>query len=253
MSADEDVGAGEVLVETTFMLIGLAACVFILAFPAVATRLFPNLQSTNTLIKQRILGYYIIAAFACLIVLAVASFMTPNLSLSKIFYGVLHTIEAALDNVHSLIQTLFNISALLFVFRFRDRIYSFIGIDRPMFRTDWRDLLTCWSMARLRPIEITIWKVQDLANNLSISKNDLYAEFRLGFNEPATTRVHKGVTSEVVFNENCQVQVFLLLFNHFSSDNYYVHVASFFAIRSYLYIVSTLRKHYVCIISSRKC
>ena len=205
MSTEDDVGAGAVLVETTFMLVGFAVCVFILALPAVATRLFPNLASTNKLIKQRILGYYIVAAFACLVVMAIVSYVTPDLSLAKIFYGVLHSVEAALNNIHRIIQTVFNIFALLVAFRFRDRIYSFIGIDRPMFRTDWRDLLTCWSMARLRPIEITIWKVQDLANNLSISKNDLYAEFRLGFNEPAATRVHKGVTSEVVFNENCQL------------------------------------------------
>jgi hypothetical protein len=89
---------------------------------------------------------------------------------------------------------------------FKDRIALLLGIDHISFlKCKLRDCLTCWTSARFQPIELFIWKVEDLPSADMFSANNVFVEFFLGFNEPMRTRVHKSAGSRCVVKQTMQL------------------------------------------------
>jgi len=70
---------------------------------------------------------------------------------------------------------------------------------------NFRDWATCWSMKRFVPIELFIWKVEDLPSLHLHHANDLYVEVSCGYNNPMRTRVHIRGGSTCVLKESMQI------------------------------------------------
>lgn len=89
---------------------------------------------------------------------------------------------------------------------FKDRIALLLGIDhQTLFKCKVRDCLNCWSMARFQPIEVNLWKVEDLASADLFSSNNVFIELFFGYNEPTSTRVHNNAGSHCVLKETLQL------------------------------------------------
>jgi len=98
------------------------------------------------------------------------------------------------------------IAAFCIAVAFKDRIALMLGIDhKTLFKCKVRDCLNCWSTARFRPIEVSIWKVEDLTSADLFSANNVFVEFFLGYNEKVTTRVHNNAGSGCLVKETLQL------------------------------------------------
>lgn len=95
---------------------------------------------------------------------------------------------------------------LLWVFwNFKDRIMEAIGVDNPaMVVGDCRDWMTCWSMQRFKPLELHIWKVEDLPSTKLYSNNDLFIQVTFGYNVNMRTRVHPRAGQTCLIKESLQ-------------------------------------------------
>jgi len=98
------------------------------------------------------------------------------------------------------------IAAFIFAVTFKDRIALILGIDhKHLFRCKVRDCLNCWSTARFQPVELFLWKVEDLPSAELFSSNNVFVELFFGYNEPKATRVHNNAGSGCVLKETVQV------------------------------------------------
>merc|ERR1719282_26268 len=89
---------------------------------------------------------------------------------------------------------------------FKERIALMLGLDHQiLFKCKFRDCLHCWSGAYIRPIELYVWKVEDLSSADFFSANNVFLEFYLGHNEPMRTRVHNNAGSSCVVKETMQL------------------------------------------------
>jgi len=102
-------------------------------------------------------------------------------------------------------SSLIIILVFCFLAAFKDRIALMLGVDHvPLVRFSWRDCLSCWSMQRYRPLEVAIWKVEDLASSDIFRANAVFIEAYMGFNEPMKSRVHHNAGSNCVLKETMQ-------------------------------------------------
>lgn len=98
------------------------------------------------------------------------------------------------------------IVVFVFAVTFKDRIALILGIDhKTVFKCKVRDCLNCWSTARFQPIELFLWKVEDLPSAELFSSNNVFVEIFFGYNEPMSTRVHNNAGSGCILKECVQV------------------------------------------------
>lgn len=98
------------------------------------------------------------------------------------------------------------IAAFCVAVTFKDRIALILGLDHTtLFKCKMRDCLTCWNPHRFKPIELNVWKVEDLFSGDLFAANNVYVEFYLGYNEPVRTRVHNNAGSGCLLKESLQV------------------------------------------------
>lgn len=97
------------------------------------------------------------------------------------------------------------IAAFCIVVAFKDRIAQLLGFDyQTVFRFKLRDC-TCFGGSRFRPIELAVWKVEDLRSQDPFSANNVFVEFYLGYNEKVATRVHNNAGSSCTLKELMQL------------------------------------------------
>lgn len=96
----------------------------------------------------------------------------------------------------------------LLLFKFRDRLAMAAGLEHvQIFRFNIKDWL---GATKKRPIEIIIWKVDDIqssANKGMIKANDIFVECHMGHNEPMRTRVHNNAGSASMIKESFQINI----------------------------------------------
>jgi len=109
------------------------------------------------------------------------------------------------ENLVDLSTSIVMIIAFIFVVVFKDRILKLIGLDhRTVFRCKIRDAFFCF-MPRTRPIEVTIWKVEDLPSADMFSANNVFVQVFLGYNEEMKTRVRNNAGSSCVLKETMEL------------------------------------------------
>jgi len=87
----------------------------------------------------------------------------------------------------------------IILFTFRKKIMALLGFDQQLVRGDLKDVLTCFSMKRFRPIEVSIWKIEGLPTGFT--SRTLYTRITLGVNEPLHSRPHDGCTTSLSLRE----------------------------------------------------
>mmetsp|Transcript_68653 Transcript_68653/g.108128 ORF Transcript_68653/g.108128 Transcript_68653/m.108128 type:complete len:305 (+) Transcript_68653:111-1025(+) len=98
------------------------------------------------------------------------------------------------------------IIAFCFVVAFKERIALMLGLDhKQIFNCKMRDCLSCFAANRFRPIELLIWKVEDLPSSDIFHANNVFIEAYLGYNETMRTRVHNNAGSDCILKESVQL------------------------------------------------
>jgi len=79
-----------------------------------------------------------------------------------------------------------------------------LGVDPANFiRLRSSDIFCCGTDTS-RPIEVLIWKVEDIRSAVPVTSNNLYTEVVYGFNGNMCTRVHNNCGSNAIFKETMQ-------------------------------------------------
>ncbi|CAK0814546.1 unnamed protein product [Prorocentrum cordatum] len=89
---------------------------------------------------------------------------------------------------------------------FKDKLMQLLGLDHQVL-VNWklRDALGCVVGTHFRPIEVNIWKVEDLPPGDFFSANNVYVEMYLGYNEAVRTRVHNNAGNGCLLKETLQL------------------------------------------------
>jgi len=108
-----------------------------------------------------------------------------------------------IGHVLAAMDSLVFIIAFLFVVFFKDRIAMVLGLDHTrIFRFKLRDFLNCFQTTRFRPIELILYKVEDLPAADILTANNVFVEvWGLGYNEGIKTRVHNNAGSSCILKE----------------------------------------------------
>jgi len=112
-----------------------------------------------------------------------------------------------LVHMEKMIKSLGILAGFYLLIRFRDRILLAAGMEHAtVVRFDWREYLGFFR-GKKRPIEVFIWKVDDLQSSHILKSNDLFVECHLGHNEPMRTRVHNNAGHSCVVKESLQMNI----------------------------------------------
>jgi len=166
----------------------------------------PVLPPCRKRCETRFHRVYPCLVIVCVTALALVLSSLELIDFNKVFFLVVDVLDDILAAVHAgLLGTSVLVGAFV-AWKFKDRILDSMGIERTsLVLGDFRDWATCWSMKRFQPIEIFIWKVEDLRSASSTAHNNIYADVRLGYNISMRTRVHHGAGHGCVFKESVQL------------------------------------------------
>jgi len=157
-------------------------------------------------LNQRLPNFYLfISIFNCVFMVLIVNWL-PDWTFSMYMVALLKTLAGTLSNLGKCGPSLAVIAAFFFALAFKDRIAQLFGFDhKTLFRFKVRDCFFCLGGSRFQPIELDVWKVDDLPSADPFSANNLFVEFFLGYNEPMRTRVHNNAGSGCAFKEKLQL------------------------------------------------
>jgi hypothetical protein len=133
----------------------------------------------------------------------------PDWTVNEYFLSLLHFISWVLSNLVKIIQCLAILAGFFLFWKFQERVRKAAGLDHvTIFHVSWRDFMPCGCAKRQRPVEVFIWKVEDVQSSAKVYKaNDLFVEAHFGDNEPMRTRVHNNAGSSCVLKESFQINL----------------------------------------------
>lgn len=129
--------------------------------------------------------------------------LTPGLKVNTVFFAMVEVAAHLSDGLHEVLQQSAIIVGIVMLLGFRKKLLQLLGIEFQLFNVSLSDCLTCFTMSRLRPIEVSIWKIDGLLSGFY--SRTLYLRVLLGFNEAQHTRPHEGVSSAVILKERLQL------------------------------------------------
>mmetsp|Transcript_90493 Transcript_90493/g.230162 ORF Transcript_90493/g.230162 Transcript_90493/m.230162 type:complete len:319 (+) Transcript_90493:55-1011(+) len=113
-----------------------------------------------------------------------------------------------LDRMVKIITSLSILFGFYLVFKFRERVLVAAGMEHiTVFSWKMHDPLGFRS--KLRPVEVYIWKVDNLrsGNSKVLKANDIFIECHLGQNQPMRTRVHNNAGQGCIIKESFQLNI----------------------------------------------
>jgi hypothetical protein len=151
--------------------------------------------------------------FYCFTILTNGLFMflivtwLPDWELGDYIKAVLTTLGWTVGHIAKFMDSIVLIVAAIIVFVFKERIAMIMGLDHTtLFRFKLRDCLNCFSSSRFQPIELTLWKVDDLPAADLLAANNIFVEvWGLGYNEGMKTRVHNNAGRACILKETMQI------------------------------------------------
>lgn len=166
---------------------------------------FARLRQFAIWLTQRLPAFYLCALVFNTMFLALVIHSLPDWE----FGQYMKVLTGAMKNTASFIadcaSSIAVIVAFFFAVAFKDRIAQLCGFDhKTLFRFKIRDCLCCFGFGstRFQPIEVAVWKVEDLPSAQLFSANNVFVELFLGYNEPMKTRVHNNAGSGCIIKEN---------------------------------------------------
>lgn len=157
-------------------------------------------------LQQRLPLFYSLACCINALFMFLVLTWLPDWSYQDYMVTALNGLAFLAKNLLNFLSSLVIIVAFVFVVCFKDRIALMLGLDhQAVFKCKLRDCMTCCSDARFRPIELSIWKVDDVTSSDILSANHVFVEVFLGYNESMSTRVHNNAGSGCAFKESLQL------------------------------------------------
>ncbi|CAE7672931.1 RHM1 [Symbiodinium pilosum] len=192
---------GWILIFTTL------TCAWLFCLPCYCAGMSsPGARRMAAWISQRLPYFYtFMTLFNALLMYLVIQWL-PNWTFTQ-YLGVLAKSAGwTFGHVLKWATSLAMIIAFGVVVAFKERIALMLGLDhKQLFNCKAKDCLNCWSTARFRPIELLIWKVEDLASSDLFHANHVFVEAYMGYNETMRTRVHNNAGSDCILKESMQL------------------------------------------------
>jgi len=188
----------EILLETAEFMACLAGLAFMWAVP----RIWPF---------RRCCAIYYHRVYPMILIFTIIGFcVTLNflqiISANQIFFRFVEMVTKAIDIGYKLCIATAALFALGVLWKFKDRILEAMGVENPSHycgsASDWA---TCWSMKRFQPVELFIYKVEDIPSAALHTNNDLYVEVQHGYNVGVRTRVHHQAGHTCSFKETMAI------------------------------------------------
>lgn len=157
-------------------------------------------------LSQRLPSFYTAMALFNLTFLSLVINCLPGWTLADYLMAIIQGTVTGIQHLLDCASSIAIIIAFAIVVAFKDRLAQLFGFDhKTLFRFKIRDLLSCLGPSRFIPIEIAIWKVDDLPAADPFSANNVFVEFFLGYNEPCRSRVHNNAGNGCFLKEKLQL------------------------------------------------
>lgn len=154
-------------------------------------------------LSQRLPSFYLCTLVFNAVFVGLIIHALPDWTLSKYLGTLAKFLATLLQQTLESAGSIAVIGAFCIAVAFKDRIAQLCGVDhKTLFRFKIRDCLSCFGGARHRPIEVAVWKVEDLPSADLFSANNVFVELFLGYNEPMKTRVHNNAGSGCLIKES---------------------------------------------------
>lgn len=166
-----------------------------------------SIKFTNW-VYTRLHVFFTIVTYVSMFILMCTIGVLPDWSVNEFCDYLVLFISWVLVHLKKLITSLGILAGFYLLFRFRERIALFAGIEHvTVFRFHWKDIFGFGT--KQRPVEIYIWKVEDLQSSTGkvLKANDVYVECHMGYNEPMRTRVHNNAGSACSIQESFQLNI----------------------------------------------
>mmetsp|Transcript_14886 Transcript_14886/g.27926 ORF Transcript_14886/g.27926 Transcript_14886/m.27926 type:complete len:312 (-) Transcript_14886:107-1042(-) len=192
---------GWILIFTTL------TCAWIFCLPCYCAGMSsPSARKFAAWISQRLPHFYALAFVFNLLLMFLVVEWLPDWTFADYVKVLLQGVKWFFDHVLKWASSLAMIIAFGFVVAFKERIALMLGLDhKQLFNCKARDCLSCFSSARFKPIELLIWKVEDLTSADLFHANNVFLEIYLGYNETMRTRVHNNAGSDCILKESVQL------------------------------------------------
>lgn len=126
----------------------------------------------------------------------------PDWDMSSYMKTVVHALVFVAKNISKFIVSIALIVVFVFVFTFREKFLKLAGLDhKTVFRFKLRDVFG----QNKRPIEVQVYKVEELPSAQMWAANNVFLEMYLGYNEPMKTRVHNNAGTTCLLKESIQL------------------------------------------------
>lgn len=157
-------------------------------------------------ISQRLPQFYCIMLLFNMTFIYLVIQWLPDYTFPQYIHSILKMGVFLFDHVLKWATSIVIIVAFCIAVAFKDRFLLMMGLDhKVLFKCKVRDCLFCWTGSRFKPIEVVIWKVEDLPAADLFTANNVFVEFCLGYNEPMHTRVHNNAGSSCILKETMQL------------------------------------------------
>lgn len=154
--------------------------------------------------------FYWHLGFISLFIVAGTIMVLPDWTLGAFLIHAGLFIHFILTHLVKLIKSACILFAFWVVYKFRERMLVAAGFDYVhLIRFDIQGFDPFGIRSRKRPVEIFLWKVEDLysSKHKMMKANDIFVECHLGDNEPLRTRVHNNAGSGCSIKESFQVNI----------------------------------------------
>lgn len=186
------------------LLFATVTAIFFFCLPCYCAGLsFATARKFAAWLHQRLPSFYLCMFAFNTLFLGFVIHMLPAWSFSAYLTCLAKVMAGALQQTMDCAASVLVIVAFFVAIAFKDRLAQLCGIDhKTLFRFKIRDCFCCLGGGRHRPIEVCVWKVEDLPSADLFSANNVFVEFFLGYNEPMKTRVHNNAGSGCLIKES---------------------------------------------------
>jgi hypothetical protein len=154
-------------------------------------------------LSLRLPQFFAVAALVNGVIMFLIITWLPDWDYGDYIKALLGAVLWTIGHVMKFMDSIVLIVAFLFVVIFKDRIAMIIGLDHTrLFRFKLRDCLNCFQTTRFTPIELIMYKAEDLPAADLLTANNVFVEvWGLGYNEGMKTRVHNNAGSSCILKE----------------------------------------------------
>eukprot|EP00929_Paragymnodinium_shiwhaense_P024536 TRINITY_DN15062_c0_g1_i1.p1 TRINITY_DN15062_c0_g1~~TRINITY_DN15062_c0_g1_i1.p1 ORF type:complete len:340 (+),score=65.14 TRINITY_DN15062_c0_g1_i1:156-1175(+) len=163
-------------------------------------------QGFTTWVYTRLHIFFCLVTYFNLLVLMCVVDVMPDWTADAYFQYLYKFMVWILVHTEKIIRSCAILFGLFLMIKLRDRLAVAAGIEHvALFRLDWREAVGL--RGRKRPIEIFIWKVEELQSSAGkvLKANDVFVECHHGNNEPVRTRVHNNAGAGCHIGESFQL------------------------------------------------